>query len=152
MFNKSASLFCGMLLLACSAYAPNNATVTVDYFGVRESTAGPGWNNPLNVERLYLAEVKPLVVIFGTVGQDETEVLLSNIIISGWKDKVWVLDKKNPVSQLVQTLMDANVSDRPVLVYQNDNTKHILVGLPNIIKFFEAHGFALLDINNTQYY
>ena len=141
-----------LTLTACTAYMPSATTTTVDYFGIRESTSGIVWDNPLNVERLYLAEVKPLVVIFGTVGQDETEALLSNIIINGWKDKVWVCDKKNPVSQLVQTLMDANVSDRPVLVYQNDNNKHILIGLPNITNFFEAHGFALLDINNTQYY
>lgn len=139
-------------LTACTAYIPSSTTTTVDYFGVRDTTSGIGWDNPLNVERLYLAEVKPLVVMFGTVGQNETEALLSNIIVNGWKDKVWVLDKKNPVSQLVQTLMDANIDDRPVLVYQNDNTKHILVGLPNITKFFEAHGFALLDINSTQYY
>ena len=140
-------------LIACSAYMPsNNTTVTVDYFGVREYTAGPGWDNPLNVERLYLAGVKPIVVLYGTVNQKETESLIIDIIMKGWKDKVWIIDKKNPITQLLQVLMDANGADQPVLVYESDKTKRIIIGRKKISQFFDLHGFALIDINDKKYY
>lgn len=139
-------------LTACSAYIPSSTTVTVDYFGVREATMGPGWDNPLNVERLYLAEVKPLVVLYGTVNQKETESLITEMIMKGWKPKVWVLDKQNPVTQLLQTLQDAKNSDRPTLVYESKTIKRIIIGKKNISAFLNRHSFALLDIKNHYYY
>ena len=141
-----------LTLTACTAYGPSNTTVTVDYFGVRESHSGLGWDNPLNVERLYLAEVKPLVVLYGTVNQKETESLITDMIMKGWKPKVWVLDKQNPVTQLLQTLQDANVSEKPTLVYESKSLKRIIIGKKNISTFLKRHSFALLDINNHDYY
>ena len=134
------------------AYGPSNTTVTVDYFGVRESTSGIGWDNPLNVERLYLAEVKPLVVLYATVDDVESQNLITEMIMKGWKQKVWVLDKQNPVTQLLQVLQDAKVSDQPTLVYESKSLKRIIIGQKNISTFLNKHGFAFLDINNTQYY
>ena len=139
-------------LTACMAYRPNNTTVTVDYFGVRESHSGLGWDNPLNVERLYLAEVKPLVVLYGTVNQKETESLITDMIMKGWKQKVWVLDKQSPVTQMLQTLQDANVGDQPTLVYESESLKRIIIGKKNISIFLNRHSFVLLDINNHHYY
>ena len=141
-----------IMLTACSAYIPGSATVTVDYFGVRELTKGPGWDNPLNVERLYLAEVKPLVVLYGTVNQKETESLITDMIMKGWKPKVWVLDKQNPVTQMLQVLQDANGSDQPTLVYESKTLKRIIIGKKNISTFLNKYSFALLDINNHYYY
>ena len=145
-------LLLSITLTACSASPPSNATVTVDYFGVREYTAGPGWDNPLNVERLYLAGVKPMVVLYGTVDQEETESLITDIIMKGWKDKVWIIDKQNPVSQLLQVLQRANGDDKPVLVYESNKVKRIIIGQKKILNFFKQHGFALLDISDKKYY
>ena len=139
-------------LTACTAYIPSNTTVTVDYFGVRESTSGIGWDDPLNVERLYLAEVKPIVVLYASVDDTESQALITEIIMKGWKPKVWVLDKQNPVTQMLQTLQDANSSEKPTLVYESKSLKRIIIGQKNISIFLKRHGFALLDINNAQYY
>lgn len=139
-------------LTACTAYGPSNTTVTVDYFGVRESTSGIGWDNPLNVERLYLAEVKPLVVLYANVDDTESQELITEMIMKGWKQKVWVLDKQNPVTQLLQVLQDANVSEKPTLVYESESLKRIIIGKKNISNFLNRHSFALLDINNHHYY
>jgi len=139
-------------ILGCSSHIANEATVTVDYFGVRESTRGPGWDNPLNVERLYLAEVKPIVVLYASVDDKESKKLITEIIMKGWKPKVWVLDRQNPVTQLLQVLMSANVSKRPTLVYESKSVSLVIVGKDNIQRFFKQHSFALLDIKGSHYY
>ena len=140
------------VLASCTPYSPRNSTITVDYFGVREATWGPGWDNPLNVERLFLAEVEPLVVIFGTVGESNTESLIRKLVLGKWKEKVWILDNKHPVSNMLQVLMDADINNKLVLVYKNGVHSHIITGEDAILNFFEAHGFALLSINDKQYY
>lgn len=141
-----------LTLVACTAYVPSKTTTTVDYFGVRESTSGIGWDNPLNVERLYLAEVKPIVVLYANVDDAESQELITEIIMKGWKPKVWVLDKQHPVTQLLQVLQDANSSVRPTLVYESKSLKRVIIGQKNISIFLSRHGFALLDINNGHYY
>lgn len=140
------------ITLACSSHIANEATVTVDYFGVRESTSGLGWDNPLNVERLYLAEVKPIVVLYASVDDKESKELISDIIMKGWKEKVWILDRQNPVTQLLQVLMNANVSKKPTLVYESKSLGLVVIGKDNIQRFFKQHGFALLDIKGSHYY
>ena len=143
-----------MILASCAPYSPRSSTISIDYFGVREATWGPGWDNPLNVERLFLAEVEPLVVMFGTVGETNTESLIRKLVLSKWKEKVWILDNKHPVSSMLQALMDvdAKESNKLVLVYRNGEHSHIITGKDLIIDFFEAHGFALLKISDKYYY
>ena len=141
-----------VILTSCTPYSPRSSTISVDYFGVREATWGPGWDNPLNVERLFLAEVEPLVVIFGTVGETNTESLIRRLVLSKWKEKVWILDNKHPVSNMLQVLMDVKQNNKLVLVYRNGEHSHIITGKKLIIDFFKAHGFALLKISDKYYY
>ena len=93
-----------------------------------------------------------MVVLYGTVDQEETESLITDIIMKGWKDKVWIIDKQNPVSQLLQVLQRANGDDKPVLVYESNKVKRIIIGQKKILNFFKQHGFALLDISDKKYY
>lgn len=140
--------------IACSGThsVDKNTTITVDYYGIRESTIGLGWDNPLNVERLVLAEVDPIAVIFAEVDNKESEALVSEIVLKGLKEKVWVIDKANPVSKLIHVILDAKSDSVPLMVFKNKSIKHVLVGKGSIIKFLKLHGFALKQISDKEYY
>jgi len=142
-----------MLILSCSSATQNpNTTLTVDYYGIRESAVGLGWDNPLNVERLFLGESRPLVVIFAEINHKETKHLIDEIILKGWKDKVWIIDKDNPTSKLIETLMHAG-NKYPVLAYEGQSGVKIKAqGNKAIIDFLKKYGNFLLDIKERQYY
>ena len=73
-------------------------------------------------------------------------------MLSKWKEKVWILDNKHPVSNMLQVLMDVKKDNKLVLVYKNGEHSHIITEKKLIIDFFEAHGFALLKISDKYYY
>lgn len=142
------------LVLACSGSTKRNpnTTLTVDYYGIRESVAGLGWDNPLNVERLFLGDSRPLVVIFAETNRRETKDLVSEIITKGWKDKVWIIDKDNPTSKLIETLMDAG-NRYPVLAYEGQSGVKIKAqGNKAIINFLTKYGNFLIDVRERQYF
>ena len=142
------------LVLACSTSTTRNpnTTLTVDYYGIRESVAGLGWDNPLNVERLFLGESRPLVVIFAETNRKETRDLIGEIIAKGWKDKVWIIDKDNPTSKLIETLMLAGNS-YPVLAYEGQSGVRIKAqGNKAITSFLNKYENFLLDIKERQYF
>ena len=142
------------LVLACSTSTTRNpnTTLTVDYYGIRESVAGMGWDNPLNVERLFLGESRPLVVIFAETNRKETRDLIGEIIAKGWKDKVWIIDKDNPTSKLIESLMNVN-STYPVLAYEGQSGVSIKAqGNKAITNFLTKYEDFLLDIKERQYF
>ena len=124
----------------------------VDYYGIRESVRGVGWDNPLNVERLILAESKPIVVIFAKPGDLESDKLVGELVTEGLKDKVWVIDTDNPVTQLVRTIMKAKTTTPTLMFVGQSNMTIEAEGRLGIVKFLKKYSFALLDINDKEYY
>lgn len=140
------------LFFACSSGINSNTSVTVDYFGIREHTAGMGWDNPLNVERLFLGNSRPLTVIFADPDDPSTKDLVGQIIIRGLKDKVWIIDSQSPVSQLCQVLMNGG-NHTPTLVYMNSQDRTLRAEGPDVIlKFLEKNEVMLPEISDGKYY
>ena len=143
------------ILLACSSAnysSRSNTTMTVDYFGLHESTSGAGWDNPMNVERLFLGNSRPLVVVFARSGTSDSEALINRVTNEGLKEKVWIIDTRSVTTQLIQTLMNGG-RITPTLVYMNAQDRTLNIeGVKPIIDFLNRNFDMLENITDLKYY
>tara|TARA_A200000113_G_scaffold205873_1_gene202436 strand:- start:1031 stop:1486 length:456 start_codon:yes stop_codon:yes gene_type:complete len=93
-----------------------NTTLTSDYYGIRESTSGGGYDDPIEAERLLLGNSRPLILIFSAPWSRPSRVLLDEISKMEMHDKVWVLDIAHPVSSMLAVFVDAD-EHVPSMVY-----------------------------------
>lgn len=115
-----------------------NTTVTTDYYGIRESTSGSGYDDPLEAERLLLGESRPLTLIFSAPWCKACKLLSEEITRMDIHDKVWLLDISNPITQMLAVFTDAGQDSIPTMVHLDRRYgKIIKKDLISIIEFLQ---------------
>lgn len=127
--------------LSCSGshkVNPNsNATLTADYYGVREHTSGGGYDDPIEAERLLLGESRPITIIFAAPWSRHCKVLSEEIARMRMHHKVWFLDTSHSITSMLMVFTDAG-EDIPTLVHlDNRFNKIVLKDIISIIEFVE---------------
>ena len=115
-----------------------NTTLTTDYYGIRESTSGGGYDNPREAERLLLGESRPLTLIFSAPWCKACKVLSGEITKMGIHNKVWILDVASPTTQMLAVFTDAGQDSIPTMVHLDRRYgKIIKKDLISIIEFLQ---------------
>jgi len=115
-----------------------NTTVTTDYYGIRESTSGSGYDDPLEAERLLLGESRPLTLIFSAPWCRACKVLSEEINKMGLHHKVWILDIGSSTTQMLAVFTDAGQDIIPTMVHLDRRYGKIIEkDLISIIEFLQ---------------
>lgn len=114
-----------------------NTTLATDYYGIRESTSGGGYDDPLEAERLLLGESRPITIIFAAPWSRHCKVLSEEIARMRMHHKVWFLDTSHSITSMLMVFTDAG-EDIPTLVHlDNRFNKIVLKDIISIIEFVE---------------
>ena len=117
-----------------------NTTLTSDYYGIRESTSGGGYDDPREAERLLLGGSRPLTLIFSAPWCRACKVLSEEISKMEMHKEVMIIDIADPISQMLAVFVDANVGSIPTMVHLDKNFgKIIKKDLISIIEFLEKN-------------
>ncbi len=128
--------------VACSGghRSSPNTTLTSDYYGIRESTSGGGYDDPREAERLLLGGSRPLTLIFSAPWCRACKVLSEEISKMEMHKEVMIIDIADPISQMLAVFVDANVGSIPTMVHLDKNFgKIIKKDLISIIEFLEEN-------------
>ena len=126
--------------ISCSGTHTSNTstTLTTDYYGIRESTSGGGYDDPREAERLLLGESRPLTLIFSAPWCKPCKVLSEEITKMGIHDKVWILDIGSSTTQMLAVFTDAKQDTIPTMVHLDRRYgKIIKKDLISIIEFLQ---------------
>tara|TARA_A200000159_G_scaffold163883_1_gene191624 strand:- start:1109 stop:1567 length:459 start_codon:yes stop_codon:yes gene_type:complete len=137
---KAILLMLLCLGISCSGthQANPNTTLTSDYYGIRESTSGGGYDNPREAERLLLGGSRPLTLIFSAPWCKPCKVLSEEITKMGIHDKVWILDVASSTTQMLAVFTDEGQDSIPTMVHLNKRYgKIIKKDLISIIEFLQ---------------
>ena len=132
--------------VACSGghRSSPNTTLTSDYYGIRESTSGGGYDDPREAERLLLGGSRPLTLIFSAPWCRACKVLSEEISKMEMHNEVMLIDIADPISQMLAVFVDANVGSIPTMVHLDKNFgKIIKKDLISIIEFLEKNKMNL---------
>ena len=115
-----------------------NTTLTSDYYGIRESTSGGGYDNPREAERLLLGGSRPLTLIFSAPWCRACKVLSEEISKMKMHKEVMIVDIADPITQMLAVFVDANVGSIPTMVHLDKKFgKIVKKDLISIIEFLE---------------
>ena len=117
-----------------------NTTLTSDYYGIRESTSGGGYDNPREAERLLLGGSRPLTLIFSAPWCRACKVLSEEISKMKMHEEVMIIDIADPIAQMLAVFVDANIGSIPTMVHLDKKFgKIVKKDLISIIEFLEKY-------------
>lgn len=135
---KAILLMLLSLGLSCSGshhHSNPNTTLTADYYGIRESTSGGGYDNPREAERLLLGGSRPLTIVFAAPWNKACKLLSEEISKLDMHEEVLFIDIADSTTQMLAVFVDANGSIPTMVHLDRKYGKIIKKDLISIIEF-----------------